>query len=88
MPLHGHAERVTNQQDFYARAVHQGGERGFVAGKHGDFVAVGLHGAERVKRYHGFFLLIEMCGWDGMGLGFAETGFQAAFMLDFVQPLG
>ena len=43
LPLHGHAQRVANQQDFYARAVHQGGERGFVAGKHGDFFAVGFH---------------------------------------------
>jgi hypothetical protein len=45
--LDHHAERVTDQHDVGARFVHERGEAGVVTGETRDFLALGLHAAER-----------------------------------------
>ncbi len=45
-----HAQRVADQQDFHAAAVHQAGEAGVVAREHGD---LGAGCAQRVQRRNG-----------------------------------
>ena len=52
MPLHHHAERIAHQQHIHARAVHQRGEAGFIASKHGNFLALRFHFLQGIDGNH------------------------------------
>ncbi|MNT11234.1 hypothetical protein D3C72_1461030 [compost metagenome] len=68
-----HAERIADQQDLHAAAVHQGREAGVIAGQHGDLFA---GGAQRGQRVDGHGLVGDRLGWRRRRCGGLVFGCQ------------